>query len=109
MMKNIYVILAVGLIILLVRLAPNQYVSGQVINPPTATIKVLPTLSNIRFALSWSSTDATSCQVFRGGVIFSVGTSGNFSSGALPTTTVFSITCIGLGGTATNQVTAIVN
>ncbi len=77
----------------------NLTANGQ---PVTVTI-----LYNTTAALSWSSTNATSC-VSSGGWTGSRPTGGNASSAPLTSNTTFTIQCTGPGGTATSNVLVIV-
>lgn len=57
--------------------------------------------------LAWSSSNATAC-VASGGWSGAKGTSGNEATGALASTTEYTLTCSGTGGTAGQTVTATV-
>lgn len=75
---------------------------------PTATLSANPTsiVSGSSSVLTWSSTNATSCT----GTGFSTGgaTSGSVSTGSLSSTTTYSVSCAGTGGTATDSETVTV-
>ncbi len=73
---------------------------------PTASISASATsLSyNTGTTISWSSTNATSCTVSSG----QSGTSGSFSTGNLTTTTLYTLSCSGLGGNVTQTLTITV-
>lgn len=74
---------------------------------PTATLSAAPTsiVSGSASTLTWSSTNATSCSLNQG--IGSVGTSGTRS--VSPTaTTAYTVTCTGVGGTASDVKTVTV-
>jgi hypothetical protein len=57
--------------------------------------------------LTWSSTNATSCTA-SGGWLGSRATSGSSTTGALNTTTIYALACIGAGGTANKTATVTV-
>ena len=75
--------------------------------PPTATLSANPTTINSgqSSALSWSSTDATSCA---GSNFTPTGTTGSASVSPNQTTT-YSIVCTGRGGSANASTTVTVN
>ncbi len=77
--------------------------------PPTLTFSANPTSVDAGDAstLTWSATNATSC-VASGGWSGARQTSGNQSTGALNTTTLFVLACTGTGGTAQQSVTVTV-
>ena len=79
------------------------------VNNPTANIYVSPSSVNQGqpTTISWSSTNATSCY----GTGFSTGnaTSGSTSSGAIYSTTTYSVTCTNSSGSAYDSATVTVN
>jgi hypothetical protein len=77
---------------------------------PTVTLSANPTTvgSGQSSALTWSSTNATSCTA-SGGWSGTKATSGNQSTGALSATTMFTLACTGSGGTAQRSVTVTVS
>ena len=77
---------------------------------PTVNISANPTTvtSGSASNITWTSTNATSCDVTRSGTagVWKTGVSGtNVSSGALTANTTFTATCTGAGGTATASAT----
>lgn len=74
---------------------------------PTATISANPTTVDYSgtSTISWSSTNATSCNLSSG----QSGTSGSFAAGGLTAATTFTVTCIGLNGSASSSVLVSVN
>jgi peptidoglycan hydrolase-like protein with peptidoglycan-binding domain len=83
-----------------------------VIPTPTPTVSVGASPSTVTSSspttLSWSSTNATSCSA-SGGWSGTKSTSGTESTSALASTSIFTLTCTGQGGTATGNVTVVVN
>lgn len=75
---------------------------------PTATLSASPTsiISGQSSTLTWSSTNATSCNAVGG---FSTGgrTSGTASTGALTSTQNYQITCTGAGGSVSSNVVTV--
>ena len=74
-------------------------------NVPTVTISASPNpvANNTASNVDWSSTGATSCSI--NGVDTGGATSGSFSTGPLTSSTTYTLTCSGLGGSATGSVT----
>ena len=91
---------------------------GSVTETVTVTVTAAPTLSltatpatidsGQSSQLNWSSTDATSCTA-SGAWSGSRGTSGSESSGALTSTSTYTLECTGAGGSVTESVTVTVN
>jgi hypothetical protein len=77
---------------------------------PTLTLSAEPTsvASGSASMLTWSSTDATSCQA-AGAWTGSKSPSGSESTGALTATSTFTLTCAGDGGSTTQSVTVNVS
>ena len=73
-----------------------------VVAAPTVSLTATPTsvASGAKTQLSWSSTNATSCNA-SGGWSGGQSTSGTATSGALTASTTFTLTCTGAGGSAT--------
>jgi len=76
---------------------------------PTVTLAASPaTIANGGMStLSWSSENATACTA-AGGWRGAVAMSGTWSTGALPNTTDYELTCTGAGGSATQSATVTV-
>jgi hypothetical protein len=62
-------------------------------------------INNASTAITWSSTNSTSCTSPAGG---GSGTTGTFNTGALTTPTTFTVTCVGAGGAASQSTTVTV-
>ena len=77
--------------------------------PPTVSISANPisVVSGSSSSLTWSSTDATSCEAHIGWA-GTRATSGSASTGALVGTTVYLLICDGPGGSANQSVTVAV-
>ncbi len=85
--------------------------SAQVSATPQAlpTVSLTASPSSIAYgatsSLSWSSTNSTSCTSAGGG---GTGTAGTFTTPALTATTIYTVTCTGPGGTASQSATVTV-
>jgi hypothetical protein len=79
------------------------------VNPvaPSVTVSASPASIAIgaTSVVTWSSTNSTSCASSGGG---GTGTTGSFTTPALTTTTSYTVTCAGLGGTASQSTTVTV-
>src|ERR1700722_9185887 len=77
---------------------------------PTVTLTASPTTvaAGSMATLSWSSEYATACSA-SGGWTGQLATSGTWSTGALPNTTDFVVTCTGAGGSAMQSATVTVS
>lgn len=80
--------------------------TATVIPPPTVTLTAEPAaiLINTSTTLNWSSTNATACTASDGWSGDKAAT-GTESTGPLAATTTFTLTCTGVGGSTTQQVT----
>ena len=90
----------------------DDTVTVSVVPAPTVNISASPTsvASGASSNITWSSTNATSCTVTKGGAAWQTGgvAGTNISSGALTSSTVFAASCSGTGGSANNSVTVTV-
>jgi hypothetical protein len=89
----------------------NKSVTVTVTAPaPTVSLTANPTTvsSGGSSTLSWSSTNATSCNA-SGAWSGSKGTSGSQSTGSLSSTSIFTLTCTGAGGSASQSATVTVS
>jgi regulation of enolase protein 1 (concanavalin A-like superfamily) len=77
---------------------------------PTVSLTANPmsVASGATTQLSWTSTNATSC-TGSGGWSGSQATSGTATSGALTTSTIFTLTCTGTGGSASDSKTVTIS
>ena len=80
-----------------------------VIPAPTVSLNASPTslASGSSSTLTWSSTNATSCTA-SGGWSGTKAASGTLTTGALTTTTTYTLSCSGLAGSASDAVTVTV-
>ncbi|MEK7706124.1 MAG: PKD domain-containing protein, partial [Myxococcota bacterium] len=78
--------------------------------PAPVTVSLTAAATNLPYGAStvvtWSSTHSTSCSSSGGG---GSGTAGSFNTGALTTTTTYSVTCVGTVGSATKSITVTVS
>lgn len=74
---------------------------------PVVTLTAVPSsiANGATSTLSWTSTSSTTCTSPGGGV---TGTTGTFTTPALIATTTYTVTCTGLGGTASRSATVTV-
>lgn len=79
-------------------------------SPPVVALSGSPTAvaSGASSTLTWSSTNATGCTA-SGGWSGGRATSGSTTTGALATTTTYSLTCTGTGGSANKSATVAVS
>jgi hypothetical protein len=78
--------------------------------PPSVTLSANPSTiaSGTASALSWSSTNASSCIIASGGQSGAVATTGSGSTPTLTATTVYTLSCTGTGGSASRSTTVSV-
>jgi trimeric autotransporter adhesin len=78
-------------------------------SPPSVSISASPTSvsSGGSSTLTWSSSNATACTA-SGGWTGSVSTAGSKATGAISTSTTYSLTCTGTGGSASQSATVSV-
>ncbi len=77
---------------------------------PTATISAASQSLSYEQSttISWSSANVTSCSLKKGGVETATGMSGSYTTPSLVADTIYSVTCVGDGGTVTKSVNVAV-
>jgi chitodextrinase len=88
----------------------GAYISNTSSSAPTVSISAAPTTINSgqSSTLTWSSTNATSCSA-SGAWSGNLATSGSQSTGALASTSIYSLACTGPNGSASASVTVTVS